>query len=437
VRHLIQDSENTIYSESEPLARYADWCKRPSHADRMLLVDFSLNAYWLENSPQILLTAIYLQCGAKTIISVTDADLNLPEETSLSVVGRYKLWAEKIGFAQYNCGGVSGLSPLCIPKPWGQEIWYSGVETRGVCSFSSGGGETPIPWLQAVVPDSALGSSGEALVLLKILDPSPEPVIGDLYFELHEEKQEVYVVTHIDEAAWPDGTGYIRMGFDASKVAAFEGDEEKFRNAYLQAVEAYEVVRREIDELGPDNDASQALLAEELRLRNAMDGFSHLQSLSLGDVVKVPLLTPHSLQHGVRTVEFQTPVYERKILSFAQKVLTQDHWDTREAVRQMRLEQVERIPFDVLSQRKGVLVERIVDFNDFEVHRVSLHPDTFFSVESLMHYGLIIVVEGSLSVDGMVFGSEQALILPRDWGGKLIPAQPTSPLVFLLAMPTN
>ena len=205
----------------------------------------------------------------------------------------------------------------------------------------------------------------------------------------------------------------------------------------MQAVEAYEVVRREIDGLGPDNSASQALLAKELRLRNAMDGFSHLQPLSLGDVVKVPLLTPHSLQHGVRTVEFQTPVYERKILSFAQKVLTQDHWDTREAVRQMCLEQVERIPFDVLRQRKGVLVERIVDFNDFEVHRVSLHPDTFFTMEPLMHYGLVIVVEGSLSVDGMVFRSEQALILPRYWGGKLIPAQPTSPLVFLLAMPTT
>ena len=403
----------------------------------MLLVAFSLDAYWLENSPQILLTAIYLQCGAKISISVTDADLNLPGDTSVSVVDRYNRWADEIGFARYASGGVSGLSPLSIHKPWGQEIWYSGVEARGVCSFICGGGETPIPWLQAVVPDCALGSVGEALVLLKILDPSPEPVVGDLYFELHEEKQEVYVVTHVDKAAWPDGTGYIRMGFDVDKLAAFEGDEGKFRKAYLQAVEEYEVVRREIDGLGPDNDPSPALLAEELRLRINMDDFSHLQPLNLGDVVKVPLLTPHSLQHGVRTVEFQTPVYERKILSFAQRVLTQDHWDTREAVRQMRLEQVEKIPFDVLRQRGGVLVERIVDFSDFEVHRVSLHPDTSFILESLMHYGLIIVVEGSLAVDGIVFGPEQALILPRDWGGKLIPAQPTSPLVFLLAMPTN
>ena len=437
MRHPIENSENLLYKEGEPRSCYARWSETPSPLDSMLLVDFSLAAYWLENSPQIPLTAIYLRCGAQTTISVTDADLTAAGETSLSIVDRYKRWAQEIGFARYASGCVSGLSPLSIPKPWGQEVWYSGVEARGVCAFYSGGGETPIPWLQSVVPDSALGGVGEPLVLLKILDPSPEPVTGDLYFELHEEKQEVYVVTHVDKEAWPNGMGYIRMGFDAAKLAAFAGEEDKFREAYLQAVEAYEVVRREIDGLGSEDVPAPQLLAEELRLRTEMDSYSQLQPLNLGDVVKVPLLTPHSLQHGVRTVEFQTPVYERKILSFAQKVLTQNHWDTRAAVSQMLIEQVEAEPFEVLQQRNGVLAERIVDFSDFEVHRVSLLADVSFNVDPLAHYGLIMIVEGSLAVDGIVFGAEQALILPRNWGGKLIAAQPASPLVFLLALPTD
>src|SRR5690625_7657891 len=42
--------------------------------------------------------------------------------------------------------------------------------------------------------------------------PLPVEVVGDLYFELHEEKREVYVVTSIDPQAWPEGIGAIRYG---------------------------------------------------------------------------------------------------------------------------------------------------------------------------------------------------------------------------------
>jgi len=56
----------------------------------------------------------------------------------------------------------------------------------------------------------------------------------------------VYVVTNIDSHAWPDGTGYIRFGFAADKLALYK-DGERFREAYLAAVRKYEKVRRELD----------------------------------------------------------------------------------------------------------------------------------------------------------------------------------------------
>jgi hypothetical protein len=390
--------------------------------------------YWLAGSPRVPLTVIYLLSGGSLTVGVTECELSL--QGDLSPTEQFVLWGAECNFASYASGRPAELASLAIPKPWGQEIWYTGVEDRGVCCFEIEDRQTPIPWLQAVIPDAALGVSGEPLVLLKILDPVAEPVIGDLYFELHEEKQEVYVVTHIDRNAWPDGTGYIRIGFDEAKLASHAGDDAAFREAYLGAVHRYEAVRRKIDGL-PEGMPSGELQTMEAELRSQMDSYSHLRPLCPGDVVKVPLLTPHALQHGVRTVEFQTPVYERKILSFAQKVLTQDHWDTEEAVAQMQLEPVEEEAFDCLVNEDDLRVERIVDFSDFEVRRVCLAGGGSLDVEPLPLYGLIMVVDGELEVAGSAFGPEQAFILPRGWAGQLAALKPASSLVFLLAFPCH
>ena len=121
------------------------------------------------------------------------------------------------GLASATAGRVPlELLPSCIPKPWGQEIWYTGVEQRGVCRFATGGdGCTPIPWLQAVLPEAAAGVVRATAAVVEDTGSGAAAVItGDLYFELHEQKREVYVVTQVDERAWPDGVGYIRFGFD-------------------------------------------------------------------------------------------------------------------------------------------------------------------------------------------------------------------------------
>jgi len=406
-----------------------------SGSGKLLLVDFELSQYWLPGAQVQALTAIYyFEPDGGISISVTDQSLG---HTDTDPGQQYAAWAREHQFARVLRGQPLALAPTTIPKPWGQEIWLTGVEQRGLCNVEGMGGKTPIPWMQAVMPEGDIGVCGEPLILLKILDPSWEAVTGDLYFELHEEKREVYVVTHVDSRAWPEGVGYIRFGFASGKRALFQ-DEDSFRNAYLQAVRNYEAVRRALDADGDGSLAHDSELDDkERQLRSEMDSFTNMKPLRVGDVVKVPLLTPHALQHGVRTIEFQTPVYERKILSFAQKVLTQDHWDTQEAVAQMHLDQPTPDAFELLHREEGVLVERIVDFTDFEVQRVRLECGQCLGDFNIEQYALVMIVEGELQLAGSTYGPEQALLLPRAWQETLISVEPAVPLVLLLALPRN
>src|SRR5690606_5726198 len=121
----------------------------------------------------------------------------------------------------------------------------------------------------------------------------------------------------------------IRYGFDA-QVRREYGDDEAFRCAFLQSVREYETLRRIVDEridgfrveegigLNEPVDAQRLkrwlqripadIHAREQAARQRMNAFTHMVALEVGDVIKVATLTPHALQHGVRTVEFQTPV---------------------------------------------------------------------------------------------------------------------------------
>ena len=433
MRHSITETGELRYVSGDPLLHYEQWSRESRLNQRLLLVDFDLQQYWLPGKGSLALTAIYYTDElARVSVSVTDQALEI---TCSSLAQQYGAWGQQHGFAQSVLGEALSLQPTHIAKPWGQEIWFTGVEERGVCTVKQGAGETPLPWLQSVMPQEQIGQRGEPLILLKILDPVAEPVIGDLYFELHEEKREVYVVTHIDPGAWPSGTGYIRFGFSATKRSQYRDDGE-FRSAYLLAVHAYEQVRRQIDESqAAPCTLSPEIIARERELRGEMDSYTGMKPLAVGDVVKVPLLTPHSLQHGVRTIEFQTPVYERKILSFGQKVVTQNHWDTAEAVAQMQIAEPPVDPLEVLSSEEGVLIERIVDFSDFEVQRIQLESGRSLANLNIEQYALAMVVEGNLALDGAVYHPEQSLLLPRGWRGTLASSQPTETLILLLAYP--
>lgn len=398
----------------------------------LLLVDFEFTPYWLQDAGSQSLTAIYWLCGEHLELAVTDQLLVFE---SLTPRNQFLRWATRHRLVIFNPSKPLRLDPLQIDKPWGREIWYTGVERRGVCHFANGQGRSPVPWLQAVAPAGAIGAPAQPLLLLKILDPFPEPERGELYFELHEEKHEAYVITHIDHEAWPDGEAFIRYGFDPAVVACY-ANHSWFRRQYLAAVTAYEAQRRALDALseqGITPDAGQ--IAREQRLRERMNRFTHLRPLRVGDVVQVPLLLPHALQHGVRTVEFQTPSYERKILSFNQRVQTQNHWDTAAAVAQMRLIPPGTFTPVVRLRADGVEVEQIVDCPHFEVLRGRVEAGAWWRLECGERYALVMVVTGVLEIAGYRYTPEQALLLPRNWCGKLAAPKSAATVEFLLARP--
>ncbi|MFT7653046.1 MAG: hypothetical protein ACI9UU_002155 [Candidatus Azotimanducaceae bacterium] len=290
------------------------------------------------------------------------------------------------------------LVPIAIPKPWGQEIWYTGMEVRGESSVQYQGADIPLSRYLNSIPGA---TNNLPLLLLKVLDPDPTPISGDLYFEVHEEKQEVYIVTHVDSAAWPDGRGAIRIGMDQTLRQDFS-DDGKFRTAYLEAVKSYEAIRRAIDEEG------DSLSAEESSARAHMESFTEHRTLAVGDVVKVPTWTPHALQHGVRVVEFQTQTYERYIISFAQAVITQDHWDSTHAIAHMNLEPPPKDDFEHIAAG----VERIARFEDFNVWRVDGNLQPELTLPDNIPYAVLMAL-GPTKVGNLRLNAEEACLIPH------------------------
>lgn len=402
----------------ESLLREQLRCQQPGQS---FALHFPFEHYYLPEKPVSELLAFIQVLEAGWQLSLTPA--------STELLARFKTlsdnsqtaaeFANQLGLDWFNPAEAWLLDPVQIAKPWGQEIWFTGIEARGQSGIRLAQHSVPLPWLLTLAPQLLTGQTDPRLILLKILDPLPDEVYGDLYFELHEQKQEVYVVTRIDPTAWPQGQGGIRFGFNPELRAQY-ADDTAFKQAYLQAVRHYEAIRRDIDARFDSQRQQQAiglnepvsahqlqvwqqelpaeLIEREQQARQAMDAFAALRPLSLGEVVKVPCFTPHSLQHGVQTVEFQTPVYERKILSFAQKVLTQDHWDTDSALEQIELAApvIEALP--VLAQSPGLRLERIVHFDDFEVQRLYLAAGQKFELPELPGYGLLMLIDGALDL---------------------------------------
>jgi len=350
-----------------------------------------------------------------TIIS----DHEFPPETDINNLGDLTAAANKLGREPICLTRPFELQTVSIQKPWGQEIWYSGIEKRGVSTVKG----VPLPWLLSVFGDY-LGCAGSPM-LLKILAPFPEQNLGDLYFEMHEKKIEVYVITQIDPKAWPTGLGKIRYGFAQDVINEFESV-DKFRDSYQLAVTEYRLTRNEVDAQLKSLKKQQGLVAGSLlapaeynefiaqidpelkareeHLRKIMYRHTGMLDLSVGDVVTVAPMVPHSLQHGVRVIEFQTPHYERYILSFGQEVLTQDHWDTDRALAGAKTETSTPEPPAQISPG----LDLIADFDAFKVIRLMLNPGDCAKTQH-SNYTIVIGVAGEMFLDDLTaVGPEQA-----------------------------
>jgi TAP C-terminal domain len=454
-----------IQNTSDPEAALDVWLSETvgagadsSEVDRFLVVAYDYAQYYLPDTPLIGLNAIYCQSDGQLYFVVAESNLSRCNQLESMDVGLPALhtFAQANDLPVFVLGNPLKLETVSIAKPWGREIWYTGIEERGISRVTDGLSSIPLSWFLSAMPRRLAAGYERKINLLKILDPLSEVVYGDLYFELHQEKREVYVVTHIDSEAWPDGVGAIRYGFNPEARKKY-ATSEVFRAAYLEVVKRYEVLRRQIDEqfdtfrqdeaVGSNTPISaemiqrwssmlpDTVLAQEESLREEMNQFTSLLPLEQGDVVQVPLLTPHSLQHGVRTVEFQTPVYERMILSFAQKVLTQNHWDTEQAVEVMSLDSPSLPELEVLEENKDFRLEEVVKFDDFQVLRLTLMASAEYVLSQTQYYGLLLVVDGEVVCQGVGVAKEEALLLPAKRSELQIANCLSKDAVLLLAAP--
>ena len=235
---------------------------------------------------------------------------------------------------------------------------------------------------------------------------------------LHKKKVEVYVVIQVDSDAWPDGVGQIRYGFDQNLIGQYESSFD-FLTDYRQAVSDYEQVRRAID------SGKSGLDAQEVDLRHAMYRFTALKAIRKGDVITVEPLVPHALQHGVRVVEFQTPHYERYILSFGQEVVTQDHWDTDEALKVAKL--------DGESFSPSSFDNVIADFEEFTVQRIYVKAGETEKLDA-DKYQILMGIAGSMTCSPKtLITPESAWFLAPNEDGFEIRNKTTQPGVFLQA----
>ena len=361
---------------------------------------------------------------------------------------------------QAGAAVISSAEPLRLDihyekKPWGREGWYTGIEKRGVSRVRTASGTTDLPYALGMFPVPLTGGEKPEIILLKTLDPLPTAVLGDLYLEVHETKWETYLVLEVHPEAWPGGIGLLKAGLDEAVVARYraergDGWEEALQADLLAGISRYEEVRRKIDGLaktaGDDRKGPVAvpddLREAEARLREEVDGFLGRHPVREGDLVCLPPGVLHSLQHGVKVVEFQTPTFERLIAMFAQQVVTQPHWDTARAVAWMdKAPYVAPAPVPLESEG-AVEREQVVDFPQFGVVRVRIPAGQALSGSCARGgaYRLLFVTagEGRIALpDGSEFPlrKEDALLLPAWMGDFTVLASATGGLTVLLADP--
>ncbi|MBX9702837.1 MAG: hypothetical protein K2X39_01665, partial [Silvanigrellaceae bacterium] len=415
----------------------------------LMLIEFEFIEYWNENQ------SVLLECGYLTErasvteeLKITDyfvtkskgitlsyfnntsknkrtITVNLsikPHEVFTDICARFHL-------IQLKTEEPLILEPISIPKPWGQEIWYTGIEKRGVSFVQKNSpikAKEYLPYVLAVIPKRLKGHlNNKNIILLKILHPLSMEVFGDLYYELHTEKNEVYVVTGIDNAS---GVGKIKVGISPEKLSFYNNISE-FKNDFLNACKKYYDIRCVIDAyldkkrdenliplntaVSPErmsawcNELPEELRQKEKLLRAEMDSFKGELPLKVGDVISIPTHVPHSLCHGVRVIEFQTPTYERLILNFAQKVLTQNSWDIDEGFSLAKLEPPLMPLLPILSENEFYKEELVCSFKEFFTIRVTAFKKGVYFLKPTENYRLIFSITDEIVINPTHSKSQQ------------------------------
>ncbi|NQU74382.1 MAG: hypothetical protein HQ547_06735 [Candidatus Omnitrophica bacterium] len=337
----------------------------------------------------------------------------------------------------FEKGSPALLSPSMTEKPWGARV-ESERKLIGEYEYTGSASNISIPKIPGVNldlyqtiaqnPAAILGQGvvdafGTKPILLKRLTPGHRERVSDLSRQVHDTKNELWVVTKttVDNPQ-------IILGFNPEKLRMFEA-KEGFLKAYEAALveysEALEMVNNEIMNRYPGGekvledfgntmrfillDDLQIMLLNENKLKILEDAESQLTSfynfvpVKAGDVIPIPVGTVHALLHGVEVIEPQIegrtlPIEDGARYPIRYNIKTKDGKvesikgiSAEEVFNAMEVAEYKPTLPEVLSERNGVKVEELGTFPGLTVQRVTF-DNTFFSHNETTKNGYHVVV---------------------------------------------
>ena len=345
------------------------------------------------------------------------------------------------------------LEPYKEPKVWGirgiGEYWY-GAEAGAKSSVAvDGDNSAPMAEVLAAATEEVLGEAvlakfGSSMPLVKILTP-----FGRLSVQFHDAKNELWVVTGIDESI-TGGKNELIVGFSpesvekyGSKVSIKYGEIlaafGKALNGLIDLMEdkGYKDLLAEEKDVykaaesisGRDNEVGEALARVKMT-KEEMESFYDRKEVTIGDVIPIPSGTLHALGSGIEVVEPQIagptqsledgaiypvryyfPGYDRP---GAQKKLDIDR------VGEMRSEVTLETHPEVIASGEGYTIERLPgDFEDkgLEAHRITMQDGKELTVSDIKSFHSLVAVEGECRVTA---GDKEYSIPKASPGGRML-----------------
>ena len=102
---------------------------------------------------------------------------------------------------------------------------------------------------------------------------------------------------------------------------------------------------------------------------------------------------------------------------FAQKVITQNHWDTENAINKMETEVYHPPKLECIHNSEYLNVERFTNFPQFNFDRIRMAPKNTFEDQLDGRYQLLIIISGQAAVvtqsgNYIYIKKEESLFLP-------------------------
>ena len=392
--------------------------------------------------------------------SIRSGSSDLGEATPLSALSR---------------GHGATCNPYDKPKIWGgivgedgeiygEHIWTSTVDGQESGLVVAGLGSVSLREAIEHDPDGMLGPKvvnayGKDTTIVKTLIPSSKHRIGRLSAQIHEKKDEMWIVTKIDDSI-PEHARHIIWGLNPEMVKRYK-TRKAFLHYYEMALWRFTEHLRRINELlslvgelemelaeagdtlnfleeekkreelgarrrVPFNlDTVLMILHEAERDRNRYYSF---RPVAVGDVIVIPRGTPHALMPGITVLEPQVggvdtwpledgsryPVrYPIELIGqLTEEQLEDPGLDTEGA----EVESIKGVPktnifeimhvegayepsqFRVLSEDEGVKVEEVGVFPKLTVHRIAMDEGRTHEDSTEDGYHILAVSKGKAKV---------------------------------------